>query len=99
MKRLSEDYELEVLNVLSSQSSCRCCLFLKVQMDCVFILPLIAHACCKINETRDFWSVLWRKIKFQHETSFIFIFYCGTVLRETGEKNGGFIYDFIWHQK
>ena len=38
------------------------------------------------SETRDFWSVLWRKIKFQRETSFIFIFYCGTVLRETGEK-------------
>ena len=27
---------------------------------------------------RDFWSVLWRKIKFQHKTSFIF-FYCGKV--------------------
>ena len=27
-------------------------------------------------EQRDFWSVLWRKIKFQHKTSFIFLFYC-----------------------
>ena len=28
------------------------------------------------SEPRDFWPVLWRKIKFQHETSYIFIFYC-----------------------
>ena len=26
------------------------------------------------SEPRDFWSVLWRKIKFQHKTSFIFLF-------------------------
>ena len=26
------------------------------------------------SEPRDFWSVLWRKINFQHKTSFIFLF-------------------------
>ena len=33
---------------------------------------------------RDFWSVLWRKIKFQHKTSFIF-FLLWHSFRETGE--------------
>ena len=47
------------------------------------------------NGARDLLACFMEKIKFQLETSFIFIFYCGTVLRETGEKNGGFIHDFI----
>ena len=64
-----------------------------------YILIILKQHLVRSSEPRDFWSVLWRKIMFQHKTSFIFIFYCGTVLRKTGEKNGGFIYDFIWHQK
>ena len=38
------------------------------------------------NGARDLLACFMEKIKFQLETSFIFIFYCGTVSRETGEK-------------
>ena len=38
------------------------------------------------NGARDLLACFMEKIKFQLQTSFIFIFYCGTVSRETGEK-------------
>ena len=47
---------------------------------------------------RDFWAVLWKKMKFQRGTLLIFIFYWGTVSRGTGEKIEAFL-RFFWHQK
>ena len=38
------------------------------------------------------------KMKFQRKTLFIFIFYLGTVSRETGEKIEAFL-RYFWHQK
>ena len=38
------------------------------------------------------------KMKFQRKTLLIFIFYLGTVSRETGEKIEAFL-RYFWHQK
>ena len=41
---------------------------------------------CLAGGPRDLLPCFMEKIKFQLQTAFIFIFYCGTVSRETGEK-------------
>ena len=50
------------------------------------VIKTLVKSLDSIIEHEIYWHVLWKKLSFSCKPPFIFIFYCGTVSRETGEK-------------